>query len=97
MQNTTQPINDGGSAFPIPYVVKPDGSITHCEDGFGQGGMRLRDWLVGQVISGMLANQKLIEIHMQGSSSPKDVLDSFVLMAFQTADAIIDARNKSSN
>lgn len=53
MQNTTQPIDDGGNAFPIPYVAKPDGTITHCEDGYGQGGMRLRDWFAGQWLAGL--------------------------------------------
>ena len=53
----SQPIDDGGAAFPV-YVPEgpplPDGSPEH--PGYAKPGMSLRDWFAGQALAGLLAD-----------------------------------------
>lgn len=44
--------NDGGPAFPIPYVAAIHGSVV---DVGATGGMSLRDYLAAAALQGMLA------------------------------------------
>jgi hypothetical protein len=46
----SQPIDDGGPAFPTPVEFDPNGQlISH-----GSCGMKLRDWLAGQALAGLM-------------------------------------------
>lgn len=51
--------NDGGPAFPVPFVYDPDrgecGAYVDGKDADAPTGMSLRDWLTGQALAGMLA------------------------------------------
>lgn len=42
--------NDGGPAFPQPLTVHPSGSIEHPSNGWGLGGMSLRDYFAAKAI-----------------------------------------------
>lgn len=43
---------DGGPAFPQTMVDHPRG-LTCGADGYGYGGMTLRDWFAGQALVGL--------------------------------------------
>lgn len=51
----TKQINDGGPAFPLPDVFRPDG--VHISG--GASGMSLRDYFAGQALVGLLAHDQL--------------------------------------
>ena len=81
----TQPIDDGGPAFPTviledtPMLRLPDGTIRPVG-----GGMSLRDWFAGQALVGLL-------------SSGGDDIDAngYAKGAYVVADAMIAERKKA--
>lgn len=67
----SQPIDNGGNAFPCLY-----------NNGL-YGGMSLRDWFAGQVLTGLLA-------HEGARYSPQ----TLAAMAYRQADAMLDERHQ---
>ncbi len=80
----SQPIDDGGNAFPV-YVpegpILADGSPEYAA--YTRPGMSLRDWLAGQALAGLLANP-----HIGGD------VGAAARGAYMQADAMLAARNR---
>lgn len=69
-------IDDGGTAFPV------------VSDIFGHhSGMSLRDWFAGQVVSGMVAGGRGLDISVE----------QFAKSSYAIADAMIAERNKEQS
>jgi len=71
------PINNGGSAFPEPFVPKSSGLSINMHPG-----MSLRDWFAGQALAGLCNGAR--GTGWRKSELAKD--------AFAFADAMIAAR-----
>jgi len=83
----SEPIDDGGAAFPFQTDQTMDGyNGTKC----GEMGMTLRDWFAGQALAGIKANIKLCEIcsNVPGMTQP----EAIAKMAYVDADAMIATR-----
>jgi len=77
------PINDGGSAFPVPmFTREADGQPMSATE-YGLGGMTLRDWFAGQALVGLLSGPA-----EEGATTP----DRKAVVAYQFADAMLKAR-----
>lgn len=74
-------IDDGGPAFPLPDVFRPDG--VHVAG--GALGMTLRDWFAGQIAAGMAAHSGTMGLPF----GPGEIADR----AYVVADAMIAARD----
>lgn len=85
-------INDGGPAFPEPFVYDRDrgvdGQYIGASDAGCFVGMSLRDWFAGKALCGVALWQR-----GQGGSffNPDDAKDAAKL-AYQLADAMLLAR-----
>ncbi len=49
----SEPIEDGGPAFPVPVTPTRDGGWASCKE---VEGMTLRDWFAGQALAGLAAS-----------------------------------------
>ena len=79
-ESTSETIDDGGSAFPVPY---PGGQIW-------APGMTLRDYFAGQALAGLVAANE--DIANDGSiESSSDVADR----AYIYADAMLNTRESN--
>ncbi len=77
----SEPINDGGPAFPVPmFTREADGQPMSATE-YGLGGMSLRDWFAGQALAGLLASPE--------TNMPFDVAAP---LAYRHADAMLKAR-----
>jgi len=74
----SEPINDGGPAFPIPDTLHANGQVQ-----YGANGMSLRDWFAGQA----LANYAL---QYQEKLTGEDIASQ----CYSLADAMLAAREK---
>ena len=75
----SEPINDGGPAFPRSPVIDPvDCSVQHK----GNPGMTLRDWFAGQALVGLIAEPKTV------AEPPHRIAKA----AYLVADAMLKAR-----
>jgi hypothetical protein len=72
-------IDDGGAAFPVPDVFRPDGHHAMA----GWYGMSLRDWMAGQALMGAMASE--------GYGGPQHVT-GMARFAYEMADAMLRAR-----
>lgn len=79
---STQRNNNGGHAFPTLFIDPEHGS--------GYAGMTLRDWFAGMALQGLMANPNVQ--YATHSSEAISALDAQT--AYQTADAMIEARKK---
>lgn len=81
----SEPIDDGGPAFPVPDVHHPSGRIQ-----FGSSGMSLRDWFAGQALTGMIP----IEYAPNGQINSQAKKHALVVAshAYNIADAMLAAR-----
>ena len=70
--------NDGGAAFPWSPLL-------------GYGGMSLRDYFAGQVLSGMMANSDLPDLMKVGW-----VADTWCGVCYVIADAMLKARKRGA-
>ncbi len=79
--NQTQPINDGGPAFPVPppSVIESTGDKIYSE----QQGMTLRDYFAGQIIAALISDT----ISIQPSLASREAN-----LAYAISDALIKAR-----
>jgi hypothetical protein len=73
----SQPINDGGPAFPLVYYSEPIGSIG--PQLIVKGGMDLRDYFAAAIMQGLMASQYQVE-------------DPYPIYAYKIADAMLKAR-----
>ena len=71
---------DGGQAFP---TYSPE---------VGAQGMSLRDWLAGQALAGMLANQERLKIIVNHEDTQAEADRKIAIQAYRHADAMIAAR-----
>ena len=76
----TDKINDGGPAFPVPDVFRPDG--VHAAG--GSLGMTLRDWFAGQAL--VAAWGALDKGYYEGGNH------DIARCAYQIADAMLSER-----
>lgn len=78
--------NDGGPAFPRPYMA----------DNPGRGGMSLRDWFAGQALVGILAHQvtRCDKYSGRADFTASISYDVASEMAYSYADAMLAERNK---
>lgn len=51
----SEPINDGGNAFPHVELLTHEPNVVQS---ITTGGMSMRDWFAGKVLVGVLANPK---------------------------------------
>ena len=79
--------NDGGPAYPVNYDANTD-SFGRTYEGFS--GMSLRDWFAGQALKGLLA-----ECANPNSFGSWNMLDGIADKAWEAADAMLKARNKT--
>lgn len=95
---TTQPINDGGSAFPRPasignnYLTGESGVVVDP-----QRGMSLRDWFAGQALAGELASQDGRSDAYSGKGTgivTRDCMHEFSVRCYRIADAMLRARSE---
>lgn len=75
--------NDGGPAFPTPGSDLADVS---AREGNGYGGMTLRDYFAGQVLTTLMTNSAI-----DGTN------EDYAQIAYQVADAMIEARNRKDD
>jgi hypothetical protein len=81
-------MKDGGPAF--PGVTGSPGSVGTWLA--SHPGMTLRDWLAGQVVTGLLAGQWRSK---PGVSAREDA-EGFAANAYAIADAMLSARERST-
>lgn len=75
---------DAGYAFPQPQTIT-DGRAGHACD-YGYGGMELRDWFAGQIITSLFANPN-------GWPMDADACE-YARRAYLIADAMLAERSK---
>lgn len=75
--------NDGGPAFPVPVHTATDGR-TH------DGGMSLRDWFAGQIVSGMAASA----YWQENFQTNEQYVEAAIKSAYFAADVAIKSRSK---
>jgi hypothetical protein len=78
----SQPINDGGPAFPLVYYSEPIGSIG--PQLIVKGGMDLRDYFAAAIMQGLMASQCEVTD------------DPYPIYAYKIADAMLKAREVKS-
>ena len=83
--------NDGGPAFPVPMFESRDGAITSGCDGYGLGGMALRDYFATAALSGMLADSKGRDC---SSEAMPEWMALVAIPAYRLADAMLKEREK---
>lgn len=76
---------DGGPAFPQPHANWSENGKEFCA--IGNPGMSMRDLIAAMVLQGFCANPTLLQ--RDGAFQ-----DSNFAMAYQFADAMIEARNR---
>lgn len=86
---------DGGTAFPTPDLIYPNGEIQ-----YGQNGMSMRDWFAGMALAGELAS---FSTHDSCAASAKAALESGIEIeeqiafnCYSLADAMLAAREREN-
>ena len=74
-------VNDGGAAFPMQQLVEM-GDEYPCAQLVTEGGMSLRDWFAGQLMTGW----------MQREDNDLFTPSMLAAQAYEHADAMIEAR-----
>ena len=64
----SEPINDGGPAFPIPA----------SESNYYQEGMTLRDWFAGQALAGILSDPDNTWNHKHNAQAAYNAADEML-------------------
>ena len=84
---------DGGPAFPNTITSEPEGRLF--PEGFGYGGMSLRDYFAGQMLNAIASSDegsaKVFEIAKYNSIPSSEAA---AIMAYAQADAMLEERNK---
>ncbi len=81
-------IDDGGPAFPQPMFVGPNGQLDYPWNGWGMGGLSLRDWLAGQAFDANM--REAVEWYNAGNAC--DVYQRAATGSYRAADAMLAAR-----
>lgn len=74
----TDPIKDGGPAFPVPDREASDQGVR---------GMSLRDWFAGQAVAGLIASDAPVPGVAKGRMA-----ELLAVTAYRIADEMIEAR-----
>jgi hypothetical protein len=82
----SQPINDGGPAFPCVYYSEPIGSIGPQLT--IKGGISIRDYFAAAALQGNLASQSIDVGYYDG----EDAWNKAASDAYKAADAMLKAR-----
>ena len=85
---TTQP-NDGGPAFPNPALAN-EGFCPSVD----LGGMSLRDWFAGQILSACFLHIQSI-LREANATSEESTFKVAASAAYEAADAMIAARGQA--
>jgi len=84
--------DDGGPAFPLPFVYDPDrgqcGQYVDAADAGVPTGLTIRDWFAGQALAGLWANGNESVIELAG------VFEQAASSCYQIADAMLAARKQ---
>ncbi|MDB5490321.1 MAG: hypothetical protein JWO78_170 [Micavibrio sp.] len=81
-----KPIDNGGPAFPIPYIEGQQGlEWNYC------GGLSVRDYMAGQALVGIMASDDLRKEAVRKDVTVKSI-DVFAFNAYLIADAMLKAR-----
>jgi hypothetical protein len=87
MSTTQQPIDDGGTAFPIPEHVETDGVSMFRRE--GSPGMSYRQWLAGMFMQGLVSNPDVSASNLVSlAQASLDMADAMI--AEQKKDMTID-------
>jgi hypothetical protein len=94
----SEPINDGGPAFPVSTrPCDTDHGYGH-QDGpstYQYGGMSLRDHFAGQALPALiLAANRSDDLGLRGDDAP--TIDEYAIDAYRIADAMLKAREQQS-
>jgi hypothetical protein len=93
----SEPINDGGPAFPQPnHIVETDRGTEEARGWMQDSGMTLRDWFAGQALKGSLASQSK-ESHWAFAPVEYETADDratrgIAALCYALADAMLKAR-----
>lgn len=74
--------DNGGPAFPQPMVENPQGGFTHPSDGYGLGGMTLRDYFAAKAMQALVTQRCYPHDQMVGT------------FAYMVADLMLKAREQ---
>lgn len=83
----SNPINNGGAAFPRITERAPDGGVNE----WGESGMTLRDWFAGMALQGIASIT--IESAVKNRANPDNVKTALAEACYGIADAMLAARN----
>lgn len=81
---------DGGTAFPQPMHLNPGGQPDWPSNGWGLGGMSLRDYFAGQAIPGILAGRFLDALAINFDKDKAG--EAIAKLAYEVADHMLAAR-----
>lgn len=79
----------GGPAYPQFMVTGPDGKLTSGWDGWGVGGMTLRDYFAAAALTGLLVHD--------GGQVPQYGFEQAAETAFTYASAMLAEREKQGD
>ena len=85
----------GGPAFPQPLIeLRGGGGFTNPSDGYGLGGMTLRDYFAANALLGLIAEpiegvQQCVAFELSDHTT-----QMFADAAYKFADAMLKARDK---
>jgi len=93
----SEPINDGGPAFPQPnHIVDTDRGREEARGWMQDSGMTLRDWFAGQALNGSLASQNPKSFWAFAGNPDETNSDKakkgIAVLCYEIADAMLKAR-----
>lgn len=88
MTEEAKKIDDGGQAFPLQ-------NGQYAEAYGGSPGMSLRDWLAGNIVTGLISSRESQQaLYADASAAGMDSADYVADAAYEMADAMIASRKK---
>lgn len=92
----SDPIKDGGPAFPQHDLSGYGMGPNECEGKFFVSGMSLRDWFAGQALSGVFACPKVnVSIQETANANQSSLSDQIAKDICRLADAMLKAREEA--
>jgi hypothetical protein len=81
----SEPINDGGSAFPYKRQIRCNGEVI---DYVMESGLSIRDYFAAAALQGLLGNS---EFHVE-TDVESEIPNAIAKYSYEAADAMIKAR-----